>query len=114
MTAGAVAWMAMNQQQQQYNETLGGTVNQTQQLISLEAELGRMSPMERLQREYAVVRRFYEASADEGKTSERTVSISVGRIEVSTENLGSSLDRERTAAELADQLAKKLALKGVG
>jgi len=115
VTAGSLAWLAMNEQQRRYNETLSGTINQTQQLIGLEAELGRMSPMERLHREYVVVKRYYETFSErtthEEAGSGGSVNVSIGNVQVSANELGSAFDRDRAAEDLAKKIGHKLALK---
>jgi len=133
VTAGSLAWVAMNQQQQNYNKTVDETIDKTNSLLGLEAELGKMSPLERLQREYSVVKRYYETAVTERRevvTAERRettgglgggalarggeVNVSIGRIEVSAGDLGSPFDRDRAAEDLAEQLAKKVTLKVIG
>ncbi|MFQ6094865.1 MAG: hypothetical protein ACE5NN_01860 [Candidatus Bathyarchaeia archaeon] len=96
VTAGAVAWASMNRQQQEYNRTLEET---TREFRSLGSELAAMSPIERLQRQYQVVKEYY------GYT------VSVGTINVSAANLGSPYDRERSAEDLAKKIGHKLALR---
>ena len=94
--AGAVAWASMNRQQQEYNRTLEET---TREFRSLESELATMSPIERLQRQYQVVKEYY------GYT------VSVGSVNVSAADLGSPYDRERSAEDLAKKIGHKLALR---
>ena len=96
-TAGALAWMAMNEQQRQYNSTLEQT---TRDFRDLRGELATMSPVERLQREYQTVREYY------GYT------VSVGNINISGANLGSSMDRGRTAEDVVKELGRRVALRG--
>ncbi|RLI35334.1 hypothetical protein DRO55_05355, partial [Candidatus Bathyarchaeota archaeon] len=47
-------------------------------------------------------------------TTERPISVSIGRIEVSAQSLGSQYDRDRVAEDLARRMAHKLALRVVG
>lgn len=132
VTAGAIAWMAMNEQQREYSETLSDTIGQTKQLVSIEEELSHISPLERLQREYVTVKRYYETfeterretvavvtptsfartptSSSAAKT-ESPMAVSIGRIEVSAEDLGSPFDRDRAAEDLAKKIGHRLALK---
>jgi len=94
VTAGTVAWMAMNEQQKQYNATLEQT---TKDFQDLKGELAAMSPIERLQREYEIVKEYYGYS------------VSVGNINISAGNLGSPIDRDRTAEDLAKKMGYVLA-----
>lgn len=97
VTAGALAWMAMNEQQKQYNLTLEQTARDFR---DLKGELATMSPIERLQREYQIVKEYY------GYT------VSIGSVNVSGASLGSPLDRERSAEDIAKQIGKRVALRG--
>ena len=96
VTAGAIAWASMNRQQEEYNRTLEET---TRDFRDLTSELSTMSPIERLQRQYQIVREYYGYS------------VSVGNVNVTAGSLGSPFDRERTAEDVAKQIGHKLALK---
>lgn len=96
VTAGAVAWASMTRQQQEYNRTLSETAREFR---SLESELAATSPIERLQRQYEIVKEYYGYS------------VSVGNVNVSATSLGSPLDRDRTAEDIARKIGHRLALK---
>jgi len=96
VTVGAIAWASMNRQQEEYNRTLEET---TRDFRDLTSELSTMSPIERLQRQYQIVREYYGYS------------VSVGNVNVSAGSLGSPFDRERVAEDVAKQIGHKLALK---
>lgn len=98
VTAGTVAWMAMTEQQRRYNETLRQT---TRDFRDLEGELAAMSPIERLQRQYQIVKEHY------GYT------VSIGSVNITSASLGSPLDRRRTAEDLAKEMGRKVALRGI-
>lgn len=115
VTAATAVWLNAQRQQEEYNRSITQTISQTKELIGLEYELSRMSPLERLQREYAVVRRYYETVVEREREirSGGAVSVSIGTVQVSANDLGSSFDRDRTAEDLVKRLGYKLALKGV-
>ncbi|MDH5440567.1 MAG: hypothetical protein OEZ48_01350 [Candidatus Bathyarchaeota archaeon] len=96
VTAGAVAWASMNRQQEEYNRTIEET---RREFRDLQSELSTMSPIERLQRQYQIVREYYGYS------------VSVGNVNVTAGSLGSPFDRERAAEDVAKQIGHKLALK---
>lgn len=96
VAAGTIAWMSMNRQQEVYNQTLSET---TRKFRDLEGELDAVSPIERLQRQYQIVKEYY------GYT------VSVGNVNVSAVSLGSAFDRERASEELAKKIGHKVALK---
>jgi len=113
VSAAAVAWMAAARRQDEYNRVLSRTVTQTREVLDLEGELSRLSPIERLQREYVVVKRYYEAGFA-GRTvgvGFGGVSVSIGSIHISAGDLGSSLDRDRAAEDLAKRIGRRLALR---
>ena len=96
VTAGAIAWASMNRQQKEYNRTLEET---TREFRSLESELATMGPIERLQRQYQVVKEYYGYS------------VSIGNVNVSAASLGSPFDRERSAEDLAKRIGHRIALR---
>jgi len=96
VAAGAVAWASVTRRQEEYNRTLSET---TREFRSLESELAALSPIERLQRQYQVVREYYGYS------------VNVGSVNVSASTLGSPFDRDRAAEDLAKRIGHKLALK---
>jgi len=51
VTAATAIWLSAQRQQEAYNQTLNETVSQTRELIGLQAELGRMRPLERVYHE---------------------------------------------------------------
>jgi len=118
VTAATAIWLNAQRQQQAYNQTLDTTITQTEELIGLQAELGRMKPLERLHHEYVVVKRRYEMLMAERREAlsrvERPVAVTIGRIEVSASSLGSPYDRDRAAEDLARRLAHKIALRVAG
>lgn len=115
VTAATAIWLNAQGQQEEYNRTLTQTISQTEDLIELEDELSRMSPLERLQKEYTVVKKYYETIVEREREgcAGGSVSISIGTVQVSAESLGFPFDRERTAEDFAKMMGYKLALKGV-
>ena len=82
VTAATAIWLSAQRQQEAYNQTLNETVSQTRELIGLQAELGRMRPLERLYREYVIVKRRYERLLTERReTAERVERVRAERTE---------------------------------
>ena len=106
ITAATAVWLNAQRQQQAYNQTLNATIGQTRELIGLQAELGRMKPLERLQHEYVVVRRRYERLLMERReTAERVERLRTEREE--------SLSRiERISRETAETVRTRYISEG--
>jgi len=93
VTAATVIWMSAQSQQEAYNKTLDTT-------IDLEAELSRMTPLERLQREYVIVKKYYEASLAEKEEAVRHRETIEKTETVATNYVGEGF--ETSAAQLRD------------